>query len=58
MSVHPTDDLELYALGDLEASERSTIEAHLAQCATCRRAVGEAEETLAALADALPRYRM
>ena len=58
MNAHPVDDLELYALGDLEPSERAAIEAHVAECASCRHTVGEAEESLAALADALPRYRL
>ena len=31
------DDLALYALGSLEGSERQALQAHLAQCAACRR---------------------
>jgi anti-sigma-K factor RskA len=43
MSVHEqfADDLALYALGTLEESERAAIEAHLAQCAACRRELQE-----------------
>lgn len=31
------DDLALYALGALQGSERKSLEAHLAECASCRR---------------------
>ncbi len=39
MSVHEqfAEDLALYALGSLEAGERATLEAHLQDCASCRR---------------------
>jgi anti-sigma-K factor RskA len=39
MSVHEqfADDLALYALGALQGSERAELQAHLAQCAACRR---------------------
>ena len=39
MSAHEqfADDLVLHALGVLEGSDRSALEAHLAQCAACRR---------------------
>ena len=39
MSAHEpfADDLTLYALGALEGSERSALQAHVAQCAACRR---------------------
>jgi len=39
MSVHEqfADDLTLYALGALEGSERAAVQAHLEQCAVCRR---------------------
>ena len=38
MSVHEqfADDLALYALGSLSASDRQELEAHLDQCAACR----------------------
>ena len=39
MSAHEkfADDLALYALGSLEGSEREALQAHLAECAACRR---------------------
>ncbi len=39
MSVHEqfADDLALYALGALQGSERAALQAHLTQCAACRR---------------------
>jgi anti-sigma-K factor RskA len=39
MNAHEqfVDDLALYALGSLEGSERAALQAHLAQCAACRR---------------------
>ncbi len=39
MSVHEqfADDLALYALGALQESERAVLQAHLTQCAACRR---------------------
>jgi anti-sigma factor RsiW len=40
---------ELYVLGELDASERAAVEAHIAGCMPCLRQVGEAEETLLAL---------
>jgi hypothetical protein len=43
---------ELYALGALEPLERTQVEAHAAQCATCTRALAAAESTVAALDDA------
>ncbi|MGH7328195.1 MAG: zf-HC2 domain-containing protein, partial [Polyangiaceae bacterium] len=57
MSVHLGDEIELYALGDLSAQERAEIEAHLADCDMCTRAVGEAEETLAQMASLLPAFK-
>ena len=43
MSAHEQflDDLALYALGTLGESERAALEAHLAQCAACRRELQE-----------------
>lgn len=43
MSAHEqfADDLALYALGTLQESERAALEAHLAQCAACRRELQE-----------------
>jgi len=43
---------ELYALGALEPHERAQVEAHVASCANCARALGAAEVTVAALDDA------
>jgi len=39
MSVHEqfAEDLALYALGSLEGAERDALEAHLKECASCRR---------------------
>jgi anti-sigma-K factor RskA len=39
MSAHEqfADDLSLYALGALDGPERQTLEAHLEECASCRR---------------------
>ena len=57
MSTHLGDEIELYALGDLLPEERAAVEAHLATCMDCTRAVGEAEQTLAEFAELLPAYR-
>jgi anti-sigma-K factor RskA len=43
-----------YALGALDSEERSSLEAHLAECAGCRRLVAEHAEASAGLAAALP----
>jgi len=42
---------ELYALGALEPHERAQVEAHVASCANCARALGAAEVTVEALDD-------
>ncbi|HEY2473913.1 MAG TPA: zf-HC2 domain-containing protein [Candidatus Cybelea sp.] len=47
--MHVGEAAEVYALGLLDDRERAEVEAHIAQCATCSRRVGEAEETLLAL---------
>jgi hypothetical protein len=47
--VHIGETADLYAFGLLDERERGEVEAHIAQCATCLRRVGEAEETLLAL---------
>ncbi len=49
MSAHIDDDAELYALGALEASERETVDAHLATCDACTQRVADAERTVGAL---------
>jgi len=53
--AHVGDDAELYALGLLEHERRAEVAAHAASCDACLRRLGEAEETAAALAGALPR---
>jgi hypothetical protein len=57
VSEHFGEDLELYALGDLDERERVAIEAHASVCAECARRLGEAEETLATMSSLLPAYR-
>ncbi len=47
--IHVVESAELYALGLLEPSERAEIDAHVATCSECRRALGAAEETVLAL---------
>jgi len=49
---HVGDLAELHALGALEPSERAQVEAHVATCAVCAQALGDAESTVAALDDA------
>jgi len=51
-SQHLGEFAELYALGVLEPQERAQVEAHVADCADCARALGAAEATVAALDDA------
>ena len=48
---HLGETAELYALGTLEADERAQVDAHVATCARCARALGDAEGTVAALDD-------
>ena len=57
MSEHFEEELELYALGDLDERERAAIDAHAKTCAECARRLGEAEETLASMTSLLPAYR-
>jgi hypothetical protein len=47
--LHIDELAELYALGVLAQGEVDTVELHIAQCTTCARRVGEAEETVLAL---------
>lgn len=54
---HIPDLAEAYALGLLDDSERAGIDAHVATCDACLRLIGQAEETVAALASALPSHR-
>src|ERR1041385_7077553 len=44
------EDLALYALGVLEGDERSTLERHLAACASCRRELEQLRGDLGVLA--------
>ncbi|MGH7661701.1 MAG: zf-HC2 domain-containing protein [Vulcanimicrobiaceae bacterium] len=57
MNEHYSEELELYALGDLDEQDRAAIEAHALTCAECARRLGEAEETLASMSSLLPAYR-
>lgn len=57
MSAHYEEELELFALGDLEPAERAAIEAHVKDCVECTRRLGEAEEALARMSSLLPAYR-
>lgn len=52
MSVHEqfAEDLALYALGSLEGAERTAIERHLSECASCRRELELARGDTALLA--------
>lgn len=47
--VHIGEAAELYAIGALDAAERTAVDAHIARCSECARRVGEAEETVLAL---------
>lgn len=47
--VHIGEAAELYAIGALDAAERTAVDAHIARCTECARRVGEAEETVLAL---------
>ena len=57
MNAHYDEELELFALGDLEPAERAAIEEHVRDCADCSRRLAEAEETLARMSSMLPAYR-
>lgn len=52
MSVHEqfAEDLALYALGALDAAAKTTIEAHLQECASCRRELEQLRGNAALLA--------
>ncbi len=52
---HLGERVELHALGALEPHERLQVEAHVAGCAPCARALAAAEATVAALDDAFVR---
>jgi anti-sigma-K factor RskA len=42
---------ELYALGSLEADERSVVERHIRDCIQCADRIRDAEETIAFISD-------
>lgn len=48
---HPLDDLALYALDALEGDEAEEVEAHLANCGSCRQELAADEEALGALVE-------
>lgn len=48
MNTHPTDRLSEYIDGELTASERGEIEAHLVSCAECSRLVDDLRAVVAA----------
>ena len=52
MNTHDqfAENVRLYALGSLDAGERETFEAHLRECAECRRELHAAQEELGLLA--------
>ncbi len=52
MGQHLGEFAELYALGLLEPEQRAQVDAHVAVCASCARALGAAESTVTALVDA------
>jgi hypothetical protein len=49
--LHVAEMAELYALGALDPQERAHVDAHVATCAACERALGEAEATVTMLDD-------
>lgn len=52
MIEHIDDSAELYALGSLDDLERTRVERHAAQCIQCAARLREAENAVAALAQA------
>ena len=57
MNAHPIheEDLDLYALGALDADERRAVDSHVANCPECAAKLAEAYGRAAALAFAAPR---
>jgi len=47
------EDFELYALGALDADERSAFEAHLASCEMCKQKLAAAQQRMGLIATAL-----
>jgi anti-sigma factor RsiW len=54
MSAHPEADLVAYVAGELTPAARAAVEAHLADCAGCRRETEALAETVSALRRSLP----
>lgn len=54
-SPHVDDMAAAYALGALDADERTLVDSHLRGCASCERVVGDAARTVAMLPFLLPR---
>jgi anti-sigma factor RsiW len=52
--MHVDEHVVAYLSGELAPAERARIDAHLAECAACRRAVAESRAVLAALAPGRP----
>lgn len=52
--THPTELLPGYVLGDLDASELASVEAHLSGCAPCRAELARLRDALFLLAADLP----
>lgn len=52
MIDHIDESAELYAVGSLDDLERARIERHISQCSACAARLAEAEQTVAALAQA------
>lgn len=52
--THVREDLELYAVGALPASESAAVAAHLAECPACRSAAEDIAEIVTLLPDAVP----
>ena len=46
-SVHPHDDLAVYAVDALPPDERAEVEAHVALCPECQGELASHRETLA-----------
>jgi anti-sigma-K factor RskA len=56
MNAHIEESAALYALGALDAAQAAAIEAHVRECASCAREVGDAEAAVALLVSAEARH--
>lgn len=54
MTAHPTDDLAAFAIGALDRADAVRVEAHLAECATCRAEVATFDEVAWGIAELAP----